>query len=112
MDYQEFRKLVGELIIPDKDLSDRLVRAENSIHFVVCLGVISGEDYKINISEENMNLFLDFLNMLEARGAKRDLDYFVGGEKSEIAITLGIHTTTAFFSDEDADPSIKVIHTK
>lgn len=110
MTYEEFVKRVGKITkITDltRDMLSRLIFGEDCIHFVVHLGDIEGLEYTITISEEMMQKTIEVIETLESRHAVREKDYIVAGSMRPDELTLQIHTTNDFLSDEDFDPSIE-----
>jgi len=112
VDYQEFRDRIGKFTVPTKELIPKLIEGLDSIHFVAALGAIKGDKYEINISSEMMQCFCEIIELIEKRGAVRGRDYIIGGEKLPYTLTIGIHTTHAFLSDEDLDVSIRRYYSK
>jgi phosphorylcholine metabolism protein LicD len=107
MNYQEFRSKIGSFTVPNDDLVKRLVRGQNSFHYILRLGTVINNTYKITLTKENMTDFLEKISLLDARGAIRDKDYFIGGNLFPDVLTIEIHTTNEFISDEDFSSEIR-----
>lgn len=102
MDYEEFRHEVGNLTVPNSTLREELIQGNNSVHAVFVLGTLNDDgEFRSTITSENMERFCAILKTLDARNAKREVDYFVGAIVKGDRVDIGIHTTDKFFSDED-----------
>lgn len=112
MIYNEFRERVGKITIPTGELEERLIKGQDSIHFVVHLGKLSGDSYEIDVSPANIDLFVEILDLLDKRHAIREKDYVVCGSFVGSELRLGVHTTRDFLSDEDFGMGIKRYYTK
>ena len=110
MEYEEFRRRVGTVTLPQNVPSD-FFGGENSMHFLVVVGEIKGDEYEICISSDSMERFVGIIDLLELRGALREKDYIVCCGIDNKRISLGIHTNTKFLSDEDFDESVWRIRT-
>lgn len=102
MNYNDFQKIIGFLDIPsENERVYELLKAKNGIHFVIKLGNILGEEYTINVSEDNMKLFLDVIEIVESRDAVRGKDFALLSYIEYGLIKLVLSTTSDFLSNED-----------
>lgn len=101
MNYQEFRQKIPKITVPQT--GNALIEGIDSIHWIIKIGTVYKENYTIDIPEKTMLDFVEIIDLLDKRGAKNGQDYIVAGEKRPTSLTLGIHTTRIFLSDEDFD---------
>ncbi len=111
MVYKEFQERI-KFTVPNKEQSEKLISGLDSMHFACCLGIVFGNEYKITISSEMMEHFCSVLDILENRGAIKGEDYIVCAGRTPKYLTVEIHTTHSFLSDEDFDKSIKRYYSK
>lgn len=103
MDYQTFKSVVGELDYPTDQQKRTLIEGPDSVHLVIMFGEIEGELYQIDeIPDEHVKKLMDFVSLIESRGAIRGEDYFLGCRVVGHRFEVGVHTTHLFFSLEDS----------
>lgn len=109
MDYKDFVDKVGNLMdIPTDEQKLSLIEGEDSIHVSVGIGYVlkSGEVVTRESVSRGEYLILG-LDLLLERGAVRGKDYILCLYPKQDILTMTLHTTHSFLSDEDFDSSVK-----
>lgn len=110
MDYKEFCQRIGKLSMPE-EIPSGLLAKPDSIHLVLDLGEKRDDGCVISLSSRGMKMFVEAIEVLEARKAVRERDYVVCCAADREKYMVSLHTTTKFLSDEDFDTSIKRMST-
>lgn len=110
MDYEEFIKITGEdMDVPTEEQTCSLIEGEDTMHLTVGIGyvLINGQYVRKDTVPQGEH-FVHGLSLLQKRGAVRGQDYILTcyTRSGEPYLMMAIHTTHAFLSDEDFDPSI------
>lgn len=103
MNYKELVEKIGRKTdTPSKEFLDN----EDGFHIIVTIGaIVDGSFCSFEII--HCEPFLLARDLVEERGAVRGEDYFISCFVSGSFFKIALHTTHAFLSDEDFDPSIK-----
>jgi hypothetical protein len=100
MDYSTFREKI-KWTTPTPELAERLIEGEDSIHAIFILDRIEEGRYTITLPVKTMDLLLRLQEELKGRGAVQDQDFFIGGNMYDSLLTIELHTTHKFLSEED-----------
>lgn len=100
MDYPTFREKI-KWTTPTPELVKRLVEGKDSIHAIFLLGSIEEGRYNVTLPPRTMDLLLRLQEELKNRGAVQDQDFFIGGNMYNSQLTIELHATHEFLSEED-----------
>ena len=105
MDYEEFKKELGPITVPEGIIENKLIKATDSAHVIVVLKYATTENgvMSVPLDDNTAKFFLKMLKLVKARKAVHGNDYIVtmSADDELKQIRLGLHTLKSFISRED-----------